>query len=198
MLGSRAPSDARRPLVAPTRQPIPRSLTSPFPPLKEIPGAVAGTLVKAPGFIAHWTLVAAKWSGMALWIAVTDRERTRAALTDIWAMTKEELHHYWVGSKLFVAEVSTSSSLVRKVGRGETLTWRERQQLRRTMGDLLRMVPFAILVIVPFAEFSLPVLLKLFPNMLPSQFEKKEYRQEVYKKSVRPRVASETGSVSHR
>lgn len=33
------------------------------------------------------------------------------------------------------------------------------------------MVPFVVIVIIPFAELSLPVLLKLFPNMLPSQFE---------------------------
>ena len=32
------------------------------------------------------------------------------------------------------------------------------------------------------------MLLKLFPNMLPSQFERKEYRQEMYKKSLNTRL----------
>lgn len=32
-------------------------------------------------------------------------------------------------------------------------------------------VPFAVFVIVPFMEFSLPFFLKLFPNMLPSTFQ---------------------------
>ena len=32
-------------------------------------------------------------------------------------------------------------------------------------------VPFAVIVIVPFMEFTLPFLLKLFPNMLPSTFQ---------------------------
>jgi len=39
-----------------------------------------------------------------------------------------------------------------------------------TLSDLIRMVPFIVIVLVPFAEFALPVLLKLFPNMLPSTF----------------------------
>jgi len=39
--------------------------------------------------------------------------------------------------------------------------------------DLFRLVPFLAIVIIPFAEFSLPVLLTLFPNMLPSTFEDK-------------------------
>ena len=47
------------------------------------------------------------------------------------------------------------------------------EQLRRTTTDLLRLIPFAVFVIVPFMELLLPVALKLFPNMLPSTFEDK-------------------------
>ena len=36
---------------------------------------------------------------------------------------------------------------------------------------MMRIVPFIALVLIPFAELALPVLLKLFPNMLPSTFE---------------------------
>ena len=46
-------------------------------------------------------------------------------------------------------------------------------QLKRTTQDLLRLVPFAVFVVVPFMELLLPVALKLFPNMLPSTFEDK-------------------------
>lgn len=46
-------------------------------------------------------------------------------------------------------------------------------QLKRTTTDLLRLIPFAVFVIVPFMEILLPVALKLFPNMLPSTFEDK-------------------------
>jgi LETM1 and EF-hand domain-containing protein 1, mitochondrial len=44
-------------------------------------------------------------------------------------------------------------------------------QLQRTVQDLGRLVPFSVFVIVPFAEFLLPVALKLFPNLLPSTYE---------------------------
>jgi len=39
--------------------------------------------------------------------------------------------------------------------------------------DLLQVIPFAIFIMVPFMEFLLPVVLKLFPNMLLSTFEDK-------------------------
>jgi LETM1 and EF-hand domain-containing protein 1 len=44
-------------------------------------------------------------------------------------------------------------------------------QLRRTTGDLLRLIPFVPFLVIPFMELLLPVALKLFPNMLPSTFE---------------------------
>ena len=53
------------------------------------------------------------------------------------------------------------------------MTRRERRQLKRTTTDILRLIPFAVFVIVPFMELLLPVALKLFPNMLPSTFEDK-------------------------
>lgn len=39
--------------------------------------------------------------------------------------------------------------------------------------DLFRLVPFLAIVVIPFAELLLPVLLAVFPNMLPSTFEDK-------------------------
>lgn len=51
------------------------------------------------------------------------------------------------------------------------------QQLQRTVQDLARLVPFSVFIIVPFAEFLLPVALKLFPNLLPSTFEGQKSRE---------------------
>jgi LETM1 and EF-hand domain-containing protein 1 len=45
--------------------------------------------------------------------------------------------------------------------------------LKRTVSDLLRLVPFLVIILVPFLELLLPVLLTLFPNMLPSTFTSK-------------------------
>lgn len=84
---------------------------------------------------------------------------------------KDGLLHYWQGSKLLAYETKISSKLLLKLLKGENLIRREQIQLRRTTSDLLRLVPFAVILIVPFLEFALPILLKFFPNMLPSTFE---------------------------
>jgi hypothetical protein len=52
------------------------------------------------------------------------------------------------------------------------------RQLIRTTGDVFRLVPMLVFIVVPFMEFLLPVALKLFPNMLPSTFEHKDQREE--------------------
>jgi LETM1 and EF-hand domain-containing protein 1 len=90
-----------------------------------------------------------------------------------WSKVKHEASHYWSGSKLLAKEVKIASRLQWKLLHGESLTRRERRQLKRTTTDILRLIPFAVFVIVPFMELLLPVALKLFPNMLPSTFEDK-------------------------
>ena len=51
-------------------------------------------------------------------------------------------------------------------------------QLKRTVQDLGRLVPFSVFVIVPFAELLLPVALRLFPNLLPSTYEGQSSREK--------------------
>ncbi|KAJ4001358.1 LETM1-like protein-domain-containing protein [Lentinula boryana] len=109
-------------------------------------------------------------------------------LTRAWKKVKHEVAHYWHGSKLLVSEVRISARLQWKILHGEQLTRRERRQLRRTTQDLLRLVPFAVFVIVPFMELLLPVALKLFPNMLPSTFEDKFAAEEKQRKLLRSRL----------
>lgn len=108
--------------------------------------------------------------------------------TRVWKKVKHEAQHYWHGSKLLVSEVRIASKLQWKILQGETLTRRERRQLRRTTQDILRLVPFAVFVIVPFMELLLPVALKLFPNMLPSTFEDKFSAEEKQRKLLRVRL----------
>ncbi|KAL4068092.1 LETM1-like protein-domain-containing protein [Scleroderma yunnanense] len=109
-------------------------------------------------------------------------------LTRAWKKVKHEAQHYWHGSKLLVSEVRISSRLQWKILHGDSLTRRERRQLKRTTQDLLRLVPFAVFVIVPFMELLLPVALKLFPNMLPSTFEDKFAAEEKQRKLLRVRL----------
>ncbi|KAI9794161.1 MAG: hypothetical protein M1816_006086 [Peltula sp. TS41687] len=84
---------------------------------------------------------------------------------------KREVMHYWDGTKLLATEVKISTKLAVKMAAGYELSRREDRQLRRTVQDLGRLVPFSVFVIVPFAELLLPVALKLFPNLLPSTYE---------------------------
>ncbi|GLB35009.1 putative LETM1-domain-containing protein [Lyophyllum shimeji] len=109
-------------------------------------------------------------------------------MTRAWKKVKHEAQHYWHGTKLLVSEVRISSRLQWKILQGETLTRRERRQLKRTTQDLLRLVPFSVFLIVPFMELLLPVALKLFPNMLPSTFEDKYAAEEKQRKLLRVRL----------
>jgi len=117
-----------------------------------------------------------------------DDVKPEGRLARSWAWIKHEANHYWDGSKLLAAEVRVSSKLLRKVLNGARLTRRERRQLTRTTTDLLRLIPFAVFVIVPFMELLLPVALKLFPNMLPSTFEDKFAAQEKQRKLLKVRL----------
>ncbi|KAJ3303156.1 hypothetical protein HDV03_004144 [Kappamyces sp. JEL0829] len=101
---------------------------------------------------------------------------------------KEEALHYWHGTKLLWTETNISSRLLMKLLYGNQLTRREYRQLRRTTGDLLRLVPFIIILVVPFLEFALPVLLRFFPNMLPSTFESKFQEEEKKKNLLKVRI----------
>ncbi|KAI0713453.1 LETM1-domain-containing protein [Earliella scabrosa] len=108
--------------------------------------------------------------------------------TRIWKKVKHEAQHYWHGSKLLAAEVRISARLQWKLLHGESLTRRERRQLKRTTTDLLRLIPFAVFVIVPFMELLIPVVLKVFPNALPSTFEDKFAAEEKQRKLLRVRL----------
>lgn len=89
----------------------------------------------------------------------------------IWEKVKHEAHHYWEGTKLLGLEMKISSRLLLKMTAGYELTRREYRQLQRTTADVLRLFPFAMFVLIPFAELLLPIALKLFPNLLPSTYE---------------------------
>lgn len=103
----------------------------------------------------------------------------------IMARVKEEILHYYHGFKLLALETKISSKLLFRLLKGYDLSRREQRQLKRTLVDLFRLVPFLVFIIVPFMELLLPVALKLFPNMLPSTFESKDQaelkRQKLFK-----------------
>jgi LETM1 and EF-hand domain-containing protein 1, mitochondrial len=83
----------------------------------------------------------------------------------------EALRHLYHGFRLFFINTRLAWKYSRQLKRGVALTRRERLLLESSTKDLLRLVPFSFFIIVPFAEFLLPVALKMFPGLIPSTFE---------------------------
>jgi LETM1 and EF-hand domain-containing protein 1 len=81
---------------------------------------------------------------------------------------------------------------------GRELSRRERKQLVRTTNDLMRMVPFALFIVIPFMELMLPLALKLFPNMLPSTFQDKLKKEEEMRQRVQVRRTRSVSLYSQR
>lgn len=92
----------------------------------------------------------------------------------LWDRVKHEAKHYWAGTKLLGLETKISFKLLLKLLAGYELSRREMLQFKRTTQDIVRLVPFAAFVIIPFAELLLPVALKIFPNLLPSTYESRK------------------------
>ncbi|KAF0692329.1 Aste57867_16586 [Aphanomyces stellatus] len=140
--------------------------------------ATPGLALKAAGTVKEWVR-----------ILIQDPARARAWLTGVKESIAHELKHYWVGTKLLYAEITTSTRILRRITKGNALSRRERKQLQRTVADLLRLIPFAFFVIVPFMELALPFALKLFPNMLPSTYKHAFQREEDMKRQLQLRVS---------
>lgn len=87
--------------------------------------------------------------------------------TRVW----DEVLHYYHGFRLLFLDINVARKLLWKTIRGTTLTRREYMLLIRTTGDVFRLVPFSVFIIIPFMELLLPVFIKFFPGMLPSTFQ---------------------------
>lgn len=99
-----------------------------------------------------------------------------------------ELVHYYHGFRLLFIDVKVSSGLVWRVLNGKTLSRREYRLLTRTVGDLFRLVPFSVFIIVPFMELLLPVFIKFFPGMLPSTFQTASEREDKIKQNLKVKL----------
>jgi hypothetical protein len=120
---------------------------------------------------------------------LTHPTELRQKLSELHEAVKEEVNHYWVGTKLLWADIQTARAILAKTLEGNSLTRRERKQLLRTVSDLFRLVPFSMFVLIPFMEFLLPFALRLFPNMLPSTYQDSLKAEENMKRELKSRIA---------
>ncbi|KYO02138.1 LETM1-like protein, putative [Plasmodium reichenowi] len=88
---------------------------------------------------------------------------------------KKNIRHtiVWVktGILLFLTNMKISKNLIIKRLKGYRLSYSEYKLLIRTMNDMFKLIPFSFFIIIPFAEFLLPIFLKIYPNLLPSTFK---------------------------
>jgi LETM1 and EF-hand domain-containing protein 1, mitochondrial len=94
----------------------------------------------------------------------------------------------WAGVKLLAADVRVSWKVLQKISHGKAITRRERNFLVQTGVDLARLVPFSLFLIIPAAELALPFALRLFPNMLPSQFQSPMQKEENMKRQLKANI----------
>lgn len=100
----------------------------------------------------------------------------------------DEVLHYYHGFRLLFIDINVARKLLGKVLSGKTLTRREYMLLIRTTGDVFRLVPFSVFIIVPFMELLLPVFIKLFPGMLPSTFETAKDMEDKARKNLKVKL----------
>ena len=124
-----------------------------------------------------------------VWYYVRNPREVVLSMARLRDYAKQEAKHYYMGSKLLLAEVRTAKKLLMRTLSGSPLTRRERKQLVRTTSDLFRLVPMSVFVLIPFMEFLLPFALKVFPNMLPSTFQDTLKAEENMKRELKSRIA---------
>jgi hypothetical protein len=97
------------------------------------------------------------------------------ALRKIGKGIKHELQHFGHGFSRLASNVSLSAKTLFTPRVPEKGIQRsEKILIVKTVFDVLRLIPLIIILVIPFLEFALPLLLKLFPNMLPSTFADKK------------------------
>ncbi|KAI3385559.1 hypothetical protein SNEBB_008539 [Seison nebaliae] len=96
----------------------------------------------------------------------------------------KEIIHYYHGTRLLFLEIRIATRSIWHVLNGRTLTRREKKQFTRTVADIFRLVPVIVIALIPFMEFLMPVIIRLFPNMLPSTFQEKSKEQEKLRKKL--------------
>jgi hypothetical protein len=90
---------------------------------------------------------------------------------------REGLAFYSVGTKILVTDMQYGWQLIGKAARGTTLKAREVNSIRRTMKDLLTLIPFTIILIIPLSPVGhvlvFSFIQRFFPDFFPSCYTEK-------------------------
>lgn len=117
-----------------------------------------------------------------------EQPKKAVAKVTIWQKVKGEILHYYHGFRLLGLDMKISAKLIWRILHGKELSRREHRLLVKTTGDVFRLIPFSVFIIVPFMEFLLPVAIKLFPGMLPSTFQTATEKEAKLKQALKVKI----------
>ncbi|OII75353.1 uncharacterized protein cubi_01874 [Cryptosporidium ubiquitum] len=106
--------------------------------------------------------------------AIAGRSHLRSLNHSLKEGFRWSINGFW----LFCLNIKCSNSLICKRILGNGLTFNEKQLVKTTIKDTIKILPLSFFIIIPFAEFGLPFAIKLFPNMLPSTFTLKNIKEK--------------------
>ncbi|XP_011062478.1 PREDICTED: LETM1 domain-containing protein LETM2, mitochondrial [Acromyrmex echinatior] len=122
-------------------------------------------------------------------VAMNNEQPKKAVVkVTIWEKIKGEILHYYHGFRLLGLDMKVSAKLIWRILHGKELSRREHRLLIKTTGDVFRLIPFSVFIIVPFMEFLLPVAIKLFPGMLPSTFQTAVEKEDKLKQALKVKI----------
>ncbi|XP_050481237.1 mitochondrial proton/calcium exchanger protein [Bombus huntii] len=106
----------------------------------------------------------------------------------VWQKVKGEIIHYYHGFRLLGLDMKISAKLIWRILKGNELSRREHRLLIKTTGDVFRLIPFSVFIIVPFMEFLLPIVIKFFPGLLPSTFQTATEKEDKLKQALKMKI----------
>lgn len=97
--------------------------------------------------------------------------------SDSLAKIKQGLSFYGEGTKILVNDIQYAAALITRAAQGYTLKPREVNSLRRTGKDLLTLIPFTIILIIPLSPIGhvlvFSFIQRYFPNFFPTCYTEK-------------------------
>lgn len=112
----------------------------------------------------------------------------KAEKLSVWQKVKGEIVHYYHGFRLLGLDMKISAKLIWRILKGKELSRREHRLLIKTTGDVFRLIPFSVFIIVPFMEFLLPIAIKIFPGLLPSTFQTAMEKEDKLKQALKIKI----------
>ncbi len=98
--------------------------------------------------------------------------------------------HYWNGTKQLYHNIKASRQLKQRLSSGEKLTRKEQRFIWQTNQDIKSAVPFLIIAAAPLVGYLLPILVSIFPGMLPSTFKQESNKEKERKQILEQRKQS--------